>query len=730
MSDLVTDRFVTKNLVFKEESGERFFEGILSVEMLDRQGEVTVVDSLYKCLPIWMDRGGAISDTHSNRIVGKGINYAKTSLTDETGNQLPAIKIIGKIFNHTKLDDEIWQKIKSGEYKGLSFGGATTSDAIPIQQSDGSIAYHLKDIEMYEVAVCEEPAVPFALITEFNPIAKADAYKVKEEDTDVLIKCEEKGCYVSRKNKACWDGYGQVGMKEQDGKQVPNCVKKEEEVEKAEYQGEQVTLNKPMRDSDGDKKFKVYVKDPSTGNVKIVRFGDPNMEIRRDDDEARNSFRARHKCDQQKDITSAAYWSCKMWEKGTSVTEYTSKESELDRGIKVEMEHTDDPKIAEQIARDHLNEDEHYYTKLEQVHLDKSEITKPLPTKWGKVEFETCEQRARNDDDVRDPAGYCGSIQNRVDNKAEEENKEMFDGRVGVNPIDDKDLKEISIAKECGCKNKESNPGLNDGARGLGAGNTAQQGSNETAQITEEKKERNEVKPESLGDPSKLKKPGNVMTDSAPSMKNEIYINPEKIKFDNNMAIEDMKEEEKVEQAPKEEEKTSHEEEQKAENEDGSEKEEAMKSLATSMKSISDSIKTVSETVKSLDARVKALETPTDLPLKPKVSDNDDIGADVKVPDTYQSNSVQAGLHDDQSGEKKPESDSGNLSMQEKSLGTDYTFTSETPRPSANITKAGGQTSAVNPVLKAARSRGHQYMDTLAREILSGKFGNEEEVYY
>ena len=74
MSIIVGDKFVTKNLVFKEESGERFFEGILSVEMLDRQGEVTVVDSLYKCLPIWMDRGGAISDTHSNRIVGRGIN--------------------------------------------------------------------------------------------------------------------------------------------------------------------------------------------------------------------------------------------------------------------------------------------------------------------------------------------------------------------------------------------------------------------------------------------------------------------------------------------------------------------------------------------------------------------------------------------------------------------------------------------------------------------------------
>ena len=301
----------------------------------------------------------------------------------------------------------------------------------------------------------------------------------------------------------------------------------------------------------------------------------------------------------------------------------------------------------------------------------------------------------------------------------------MFDGRVGVNPIDDKDLKEISVAKECGCKNKESNPGLNDGARGLGAGNTAQQGSNETAQITEEKKERNEVKPESLGDPSKLKKPGNIMTDSAPSMKNEIYINPEKVKSDNNMAIEDMKEEEKAEETPKTEiEIESENEEKKAEHEEESDKkEEAMKQLASSMKSIAD-------TLKSIDKRVKALETPTDLPLKPKTSDKDDIGAEVKTPDTYQSNSIQAGLHDDQSGEKKPESDKGGLQMQEKALQSDYAFTSETPRPSANITKAGGQTSAVNPVLKAARSRGHQYMDTLAREILSGKFGNEEEVYY
>jgi len=61
------------------------------------------------------------------------------------------------------------------------------------------------------------------------------------------------------------------------------------------------------------KKYKVFVKDPDTGNVKKVNFGDPNMEIKRDNPERRKAFRSRHKCDEAKDKTSARYWSCKMW---------------------------------------------------------------------------------------------------------------------------------------------------------------------------------------------------------------------------------------------------------------------------------------------------------------------------------------------------------------------------------------------------------------------------------
>jgi hypothetical protein len=56
----------------------------------------------------------------------------------------------------------------------------------------------------------------------------------------------------------------------------------------------------------------VYVKNPA-GKVVIVRFGDPNMEIKRDNPERRKNFRARHNCASAKDKTTPKYWSCKAW---------------------------------------------------------------------------------------------------------------------------------------------------------------------------------------------------------------------------------------------------------------------------------------------------------------------------------------------------------------------------------------------------------------------------------
>lgn len=143
--------------------------------------------------------------------------------------------------------------------------------------------------------------------------------------------------FVEEKEDPCWDGYQQYGMKKKNGKQVPNCVPKEEyksdaqrkavwaarnekgikedeDLDEATYKGREVPLNKPMA---GDvKKSKVYVDPEGDGKAKKVEFGDPNMTIKKNNPARRKSFRARHGCDDPsvpKPKDKARYWSCKAW---------------------------------------------------------------------------------------------------------------------------------------------------------------------------------------------------------------------------------------------------------------------------------------------------------------------------------------------------------------------------------------------------------------------------------
>ena len=79
----------------------------------------------------------------------------------------------------------------------------------------------------------------------------------------------------------------------------------------AKYKGRKVKLNKPMR---GDvKKFKVFVRDPKTGNIKKVNFGDKKMRIKKSNPKRRKSFRARLRCANPGPKTKARYWSCRKW---------------------------------------------------------------------------------------------------------------------------------------------------------------------------------------------------------------------------------------------------------------------------------------------------------------------------------------------------------------------------------------------------------------------------------
>jgi hypothetical protein len=166
-----------------------------------------------------------------------------------------------------------------------------------------------------------------------DAMRKSYAADTPGQPTDIQSAAHQESCCddcleEGSDGSTCWDGYKQVGTKMKNGKSVPNCVPANEEVleevdweqvvNEAEYQGKSVKLNDPFRTPDGPKKFGVYTMGPN-GNVVVVRFGDPNMEIKRDDPERRASFRARHGCDNPGPKWKANYWSCHQWRAGAKV---------------------------------------------------------------------------------------------------------------------------------------------------------------------------------------------------------------------------------------------------------------------------------------------------------------------------------------------------------------------------------------------------------------------------
>jgi len=126
------------------------------------------------------------------------------------------------------------------------------------------------------------------LLTKIDSIAAEPAYEPLPEADEITVE----------DNQDFNEMFGYLGFPET-------------ELWEAEYRGRKVSLGKPMK---GDvKKFKVYVKDPKSGNIKKVNFGDPNMRIKKHIPGRRKSFRARHNCANPGPRTKARYWSCRKW---------------------------------------------------------------------------------------------------------------------------------------------------------------------------------------------------------------------------------------------------------------------------------------------------------------------------------------------------------------------------------------------------------------------------------
>ena len=135
----------------------------------------------------------------------------------------------------------------------------------------------------------------FKLVNEVRHLYSSDAIELNDDDLDIIE--------------------SDLGFKVlYEGREIfldaPIELEEDEYLNEVKHRGRTVHLSRPFRTPGGPKKFAVYVRGKN-GNIMKVTFGDPKMRIRASSKARRKSFRARHRCSQKKDRTTAGYWSCR-----------------------------------------------------------------------------------------------------------------------------------------------------------------------------------------------------------------------------------------------------------------------------------------------------------------------------------------------------------------------------------------------------------------------------------
>lgn len=184
--------------------GERRARAWVSVEVKDKQGDTVPMEEFRRTMSTWMKRGAPITDSHTNRVVGKGLAYREKE-HPKTGK--PAIELDYMIYDDYKIDDKVWGEIKSGKRTGLSIGGQNTEKTETKLDDDGQLSNHLRGVELFEIASVGEPANQYAQNTAINFMAKGD----KSNDNEKLLDDLRKGYDVKDINKP-FGGFDNFGV--------------------------------------------------------------------------------------------------------------------------------------------------------------------------------------------------------------------------------------------------------------------------------------------------------------------------------------------------------------------------------------------------------------------------------------------------------------------------------------------------------------------------------------
>ena len=161
-----------------------------------------------------------------------------------------------------------------------------------------NLKYHINNqIPLFENVFRSHSDAFFDLINEVRFLYENGMIELSEKDTEIVE--------------------GDLGKKVQlpNGKEIYLDIPViEESLNESEYQGRKVQVGRPMRNSGGGKKYVVYVRNPSSGKIKKISFGDVHggLSAKVSNPKARKAFASRHQCDKKKDRMTAGYWACRI----------------------------------------------------------------------------------------------------------------------------------------------------------------------------------------------------------------------------------------------------------------------------------------------------------------------------------------------------------------------------------------------------------------------------------
>jgi HK97 family phage prohead protease len=173
--DLASDLIVKS----QGDGARRLFTGWGSVEIKDRDNDKISIDAIKKVMTKVMERGGPILYGHTNKVVGKIIDY---EFKKKDGK--PALWLQGEIFKHYEFDDAVWEAIKQGYIKGFSLGGRANPSSKRIECDEtGSCFTKIEDLEVFEFSVVPKGA---------NPEATIESHNLAKEEKECPPKPEKK----------------------------------------------------------------------------------------------------------------------------------------------------------------------------------------------------------------------------------------------------------------------------------------------------------------------------------------------------------------------------------------------------------------------------------------------------------------------------------------------------------------------------------------------------------